>query len=153
MAHPIDSGVLTIIILVIVFSAGTIIPTTVTWLQQRTKMKAIEMLRIYAERGVEPPASVLDAVNRINWPFPPGTQQPPPPRPMREQSRAEHLMHLAGNIGLGIGSALVIWWLATEPQPRLEWLLITAIFTGIFFFASAAARLVGALTAHDDGKR
>src|SRR5215469_4272338 len=105
MAHPDSGGVLTIAILLIVFTAGTIIPITVTWLQQRTKMRAIEMLKVYAERGEEPPASVLDAVNRINWPFPPNAPNaPPPPKPLREQPRREHLMHLAGNVGLAVGS-------------------------------------------------
>ena len=154
MPHPENPGAfITISVLLIVFTAGTIIPIAVTWLQQRTKMRAIEMLKIYAQRGEEPPASVLDAVNRINWPFPTGATPPPAPKPLRDQPRREHLMHLAGNVGLAIGSALVIWWLATDPHPRLEWLMITAIFTAIFFSASAAARLVGALTAHDDGKR
>jgi hypothetical protein len=152
MTHA-DSGVfLPIAILTIVFTAGTIIPISVTWLQQRTKMRAIEVLRIYAERGEEPPASVLDAVNRLNWPFPTGAAAPPPPKPLREQPRREHLMHLAGNVGLATGSGLVIWWLRSEPNPRLEWLLITAIFTGIFFAASGAARLVAALTAPGDGR-
>jgi hypothetical protein len=151
MTPPNPEVFLPIAILTIIFGAGTIIPITVTWLQQRTKMRAIEVLKTYAERGEEPPASVLEAVNRLNLPFP-ANAPPPAPVPLREQPRREHLMHLAGNVGLAVGSVLVIWWLTSWPQPRLEWLLITAIFTGIFFAASAAARLVGALTA-SDGKR
>jgi hypothetical protein len=142
---------LPIAILLIVFTAGTIIPIGITWLQQRTKTKAIEVLKIYAEKGQEPPASVLEAVNRINWPFPPGAA-PPAPRPWSEMSRSEHLSHLAGSWGLAVGSGLVIWWLTSSPQPRLEWLLITAIFTAVFFTAAGAARLVAALAAKD-GKR
>jgi hypothetical protein len=141
---------LPIAILLIVFTAGTIIPVSITWLQQRTKTKAIDVLKIYAERGQEPPASVLEAVDRINWPFP--QNAPPPPKPMRDQSRSEHLSHLAASWTLAAGSGLVIWWLAHDPHPRLEWLLITAIFTAIFFTAAGAARLVAALAA-DDGKR
>ena len=150
MAHPDSGGVLTIAILLIVFTAGTIIPITVTWLQQRTKMRAIEMLKVYAERGEEPPASVLDAVNRINWPFPPSAS---PPKPMREQSRGEHLSHLAGSWCIAAGSAAVLWWRLSDPNPRFEWLMITAIFTTIFFTAAGAARLVAALTAPGDGRR
>jgi hypothetical protein len=142
---------LPIAILLIVFTAGTIIPIGVTWLQQRTKIRSIEVLKIYAEKGHEPPASVLEAVNRISWPFP--TNTPPPPKPMRDQSRGEHLSHLAGSWSLAIGSGFVIWWLAHDPQPRLEWLFITAIFTAIFFTAAGAARLVAALTTPADGKR
>jgi hypothetical protein len=141
---------LPIAILTIVFGAGTIIPVSVTWLQQRTKIKAIDVLKMYAEKGHEPPASVLEAINRINWPFPQNAA--PPPKPMREQSRGEHLSHVAGSVCLAGGSAVVIWWLASSPQPKLEWLLITAIFTTIFFTAAGAARLVAALTA-GDGKQ
>lgn len=142
---------LPIAVLVIVFTAGTIIPIGITWLQNRTKMRAIEVLKIYAEKGQEPPASVLDTVNRINWPFP--SNGAAPPRPMREQSRAEHLTHVAGSVCLAGGSAIVLWWQASElhgGQPG--WLMITAIFTTIFFTGAAAARLVAALTA-GDGKR
>ena len=150
MVHPETDVFLPIAVLLIVFTAGTIIPITITWLQQRTKTKAIEILKIYAERGQEPPASVLETVNRLNWPFPPNAA--PPPKPMRDQSRGEHLSHVAGSVCLAGGSAIVLWWLASDPHPRLEWLMITAIFTTIFFSASAAARLVAALTA-GDGKR
>ena len=151
MAHPDNPGaILTISVLVLVFTAGTIIPITITWLQQRTKTKAIDMLRVYAEKGQEPPASVLETINRLNWPFP--SNAPPPPKPMRDQSRAEHLTHVAGSVCIAGGSAAVLWWLLTWPQPRLEWLLITAIFTTIFFTGSAAARLVAAMAA-GDGKR
>jgi hypothetical protein len=142
---------LPIAILLIVFTAGTIIPVSITWLQQRTKIRSIEVLKIYAEKGHEPPASVLEAVNKISWPFP--TNAPPPPRPMRDQSRGEHLSHLAGSWSLAIGSGLVLWWQAHDPHPQLEWLFITAIFTTIFFTAAGAARLVAALTTPADGKR
>jgi hypothetical protein len=141
---------LPIAVLLIVFTAGTTIPIAITWLQQRTKVRAIEVLKIYAEKGQEPPASVLETVNRINWPFPPGA---PPPKPLREQSRSEHLTHVAGSVCLAGGSAIVLWWLASDPHPRLEWLMITAIFTTIFFTGAAAARLVAALTTPADGRR
>jgi hypothetical protein len=150
MAHPETDVFLPITILLIVFTAGTIIPICITWLQNRTKMRAIEVLKIYAEKGQEPPASVLDTVNRINWPFP--HNGAPPPKPMRDQSRAEHLSHVAGSVCLAGGSALVLWWQMTNPQERLEWVMITAIFTTIFFTGAAAARLVAALAA-GDGKR
>ena len=141
---------LPIAVLMIVFTAGTIIPIGITWLQSRTKMRAIEVLKTYAEKGQEPPASVLDAVNRMNSPFPQGAQ--PAPKPMREQSRGEHLMHVAGSVGLALGAGAVIWWRAPLEHEHPGWLLITAVFVAIFFTAAAAARLVGAITA-DDGKR
>jgi hypothetical protein len=151
MFHPSEEVFLPIAILSIIFTAGTIIPLGITWLQQRAKMKAFEVLRVYAEKGQEPPASVLDTVNRINWPFP--GNGAPPPKPMREQSRGEHLSHFAGSVCIAVGSGAVLWWRLSDPNPRFEWLMITAIFTTIFFTASGAARLVAALTTPADGKR
>jgi hypothetical protein len=150
MFHPESEVFLPIAVLVIVFTAGTIIPIAITWLQTRAKIQAIEVLRIYAEKGQDPPASVLETVNRINWPFPPNGAAPP--KPMRDQSRGEHLTHVAGSVVLAAGSGLVLWWQLSQTQGRLEWLMITALFVTIFFSASAAARLVAALTA-GDGKR
>jgi hypothetical protein len=151
MFHLSEDVILPIAILTIVFTAGTIIPLGITWMQQRTKTKAIEVLKTYAERGQDPPASVLDAVNRINWPFPPNTA--PPPKPMSQQSRAEHLSHFAGSVGLAGGAGVVLWWLGTNPNPKFEWLFITAIFVAIFFTASGLARLVAALASPVDGGR
>jgi hypothetical protein len=150
MFHPSEEVFLPIAILTIIFTAGTIIPIGITWLQQRTKTRAIEVLKSYAERGQDPPATVLEAVSRINSPFPPGA---PPPKPMREQSRGEHLSHVAGSVGLAGGAGIVIWWLGRAQDPRLEWLFIAAILAAIFFTASGMARLVAALTMPSDGKR
>jgi hypothetical protein len=151
MSQPSTDVFLPIAVLSIIFTAGTIIPVGITWLQQRTKTRAIEVLKIYAERGQDPPANVLDAVNRINWPFP--ANGAPPPKPMRDQSRSEHLSHFAGSVGLAGGAGVVLWWLGQTQQPRFEWLFITAIFVAIFFTASGLARLVAALTTPADGKR
>jgi hypothetical protein len=151
MFHPSEQVFMPIAILTIIFTAGTIIPLGITWMQQRTKMRAIEVLKSYAEKGQEPPASVLDAINRINWPFPQSAS--PPPKPMRDQSRGEHLSHFAGSAGLAGGAGVVIWWLGTNPNPRFEWLFITAIFVAIFFTSAGLARLVAALTTPGDGQR
>lgn len=149
MAHPDPEIIKTIAILVIVFTAGTIIPVTIVWVQNRTKMKAMELLKAYAEKGQEPPASVLDTVNRINWPFPPGSGPPTAQRP----TRADHLAHLAGSVVCAIGSACVVWWRAPEQQAgHVGPLMLTAVVATIFFAGSAAARLVGALTTRDGAR-
>jgi hypothetical protein len=141
--HNPDSGMLlTIAIIVTVFTFGAVIAISVTWLQNRPKMKAIEVLKAYAERGEEPPAGVAEAVAKINWPF------PAPPAP-HVATRGEHLQHVAGSLGLALGALAVIWWQAPTQHDHPGWLLITAVFVAIFFTASAAARIVAALTTRD----
>jgi hypothetical protein len=137
---------LPIVVLLIIFTAGTIIPISITLIQNRTKMKAIEMLKAYAEKGQEPPPGMLDAVNRLNWPVPPG----PPPTPWGKQSRGEHLSHVAGGIPLILGGAAVIWWRAPYQQgDHVGPLMVAAVIATIFFTGSTAARLVAAIYASD----
>ena len=140
-----EDTLLPIVILTIVFTTGIIISLGVTWLQNRPKMRMIDVLRAYAEKGEEPPTAVVEALSKINWPFPP----PPPSRP---PTRSDHLAHMAGSIGLAIGAGLVILWRWPLEYQHPGWILITAIFVAIFFAAAAAARLAWALT-FDDGRR
>lgn len=44
-----------VIVLVLVFSTGAVISIGIVGLQLRAKLKAIEVLKVYAERGEEPP--------------------------------------------------------------------------------------------------
>ena len=109
------------------------------WMPFQAKLKAIEVLKSYAERGQEPPASVLDAINQIGRP-------PPPPQPHRP-TRSEHLTHVAGSTVLSLGAAGVVWWRAHQADPGA--LMVWAIVVAIFFAGAAAARLVGAITTRD----
>lgn len=139
------SAQVTGVVLAIVFVSGIIITLGVTWLQQRSKIKAIEVLKTYAERGEEPPAAVMDAVTRINWP--PGM---PAPQPPRRPTRGEHLSHVAASTVLALGGAGVAWWRATAGRGAPEPLLVIAIIVAVFFAGAAAARLVAALTTGDE---
>ena len=146
MTHPDPGGgILTVAVLSLVFTAGTIIAVSVTWLQNRPKMRMIDVLKAYAEKGEEPPPAVLEAMNRISWPFP----HPPAPR---RPTRSDHLAHMAGSIGLALGAGAVILWRWPLEYQHPGWLLITAVFVAIFFTAAAAARLAWALTADDGGR-
>ena len=50
MTHPDPGGgSMTIAVLLIVFTAGAIIPISITWIQSRARMKAIEVLKAYAD--------------------------------------------------------------------------------------------------------
>ena len=121
----------------LLFTAAIVIFTL--WMPFKAKLKAIDVLKVYAERGQEPPASVVDAVNQIGRP-------PPPPAP-RVQSRAEHLTHVAASVVLSIGAGGVAWWRAHQPVPG--GLMVWALIVAIFFAAAAAARLVAAISTRD----
>ena len=119
-----------------------------TWVEHRSRSQALDVLRVYAEKGQEPPASVtsaLAAVASIGAPAFGGA--PPPagafrPRPTRET----HLAHLAGSLVCGLGAAWIAWWRMPDvgnPGPLVIWAVVFAIF----FAGSVAARLVGVFTA------
>jgi len=109
------------------------------WMHHKTRLRALDVLKSYADRGEEPPASVLDTVNQFAK-----TPGPPPPR---VPTRAEHLSHFAASVVLAIGAGCVIWWRAQLPDPGP--LMIVGIIVAIFFAGSPAARLVAAVTTRD----
>jgi biotin transporter BioY len=139
-----NSGEFSLLVLAMVFGVGIIIPIGIVWLQNRTKMKALEILKAYAEKGEEPPASVLDAVHKVNWP--PGVAAPPP---FRRPTRGDHLSHVAGSVVLGSGAAAIAWWRLQLGD--MGAFLIVSMIAAVFFAGAAAARLVAALTTRDDG--
>jgi hypothetical protein len=135
----------TAMVLLIVFGSGIIITLGIVGMQLRARLKAIEVLKTYAERGQDPPAGLVEAIHQIGKPPPPAV--PPAPRAV---PRAEHLAHFAGSIVLALGAAGVAWWRNAERLPgRAEGLMVFAIIVAIFFAGSAAARLVGVLTTRD----
>ena len=143
----VDQGTqVTTIVLLIVFGSGIIITLGIVGMQLLARLKAIEVLRSYAEKGQQPPPGLAEAVHQIGKPPPPPT--PPPPRPVY---RAEHLAHFAGSIVLAIGAGGVAWWRAGARPAHAppEGLMVFAIIVAIFFAASAAARLVGVFTARN----
>jgi hypothetical protein len=126
----------------LLFTAAIVIVTL--WMPHQAKLKAIDVLKAYAEKGEEPPASVLEAVERMN-------RLPAPPR----QTRADHLAHLAGSLVLAIGLGVAAWWLASGeggPAPLGHWGPLAMVLSGlgaIFFAGSAAARLMAAIVNRD----
>ena len=138
-----SAQVVAIVVPCAILLTGAIV-ITVLWMPFKARISAIEVLKAYAEKGEEPPASVLEAVERINRP-------PPPPR----ATRGEHLTHMAASVVLAVGLAGVAWWLAPmngNPGPLGGWgplSTIVALLGAVFFAGSAAARLVAALAAGD----
>lgn len=127
----------TIALLIVVFATGAVITVSILWLVFRGRMRALDVLRAYAERGEEPPASVIDAV-----------QGQPRPAPAKPQTRGGHLAHAAGSAIFAVGLAGLAWWRISAFGETGGGVGV-ALLAALFFAASVAARLVGAYYAPD----
>jgi hypothetical protein len=124
--------------LIVIFGSAVVIVWSIAWLEFRKRTKALDVLRVYAERGEEPPASVVQALALVSG-YP-----PPAPRP-KLPTRANHMAHLAGSIVALLGFAGIAWWrMPAEGEPGA--FVIFAVMAAIFFAMATAARLVSVFT-------
>ena len=129
-----------IVALSMVFGTGVIIAVSIAWFQHQSRVKALDVLRVYAERNEEPPASVIQALAGLGSYAP---QSRPAP-----WTRGRHLAHLAANVVFVLGAIGIVRWKAPNPS-NPGGLVIFAIFAGLFFAAAAAAQLVYAVHARE----
>jgi len=117
-----------------------------TWVEYRSRSQALDVLRVYAEKGQEPPASVTSAVGAVvsaGTPF--INAAPAPVGAGSKPTRENHLAHVAGSVVCGLGAAGIAWWrMPDDGEPGA--LVIWAVIFAIFFAGSVAARLVGVFT-------
>lgn len=116
-----------------------------TWVEYRSRSKALDVLRVYAEKGQEPPASVMAALAVAAAATAPAAHASAPPGMFPRPTRENHMAHLAGSLVCGLGAAGIAWWRWPEdgePGPLVIWAVVIAIF----FAGSVAARLVGVFT-------
>lgn len=120
--------------------AVVVISFTMAWLGGRAahqqKMKALEILRIYAERGVEPPASVagpilnamdVEAHEERKW------KSRKPDNPAAPDALPF--------VFIGLGGLAVAWWRGSQGgQP--EWVFYGAIMVAVFFGGGGIAGLI-----------
>jgi len=130
-------------VLGLVFSAGAVITISILWLVFRGRMKALEVLRAYAERGEEPPASVIEALASVS-----GRTHPAAAVPAQPPTRGGHLAHAATNAVLAAGLAGLAWWRISAFGDTSAGVGI-ALLAAVFFTAGLAARLVRAYYATD----
>jgi membrane-associated phospholipid phosphatase len=122
-------------ILGIVFGTAIIIPVSLFWFDHRARIRSLDVLRVYAERGEEPPPSVVEALTPgPSWARKAETRPP---------TRAHHLSHAAGSTVLAAGLAGFTWW-RFSMSGEADRLVVAGILFGLFFAAGAAGRLVGA---------
>jgi hypothetical protein len=128
---------------VLVFGTGVAIAVGIAWFDHRTRTKAIDVLRVYAERGEEPPSSVLQSLMWVSG-FP---KAPPPPddkdRLGRPRTRGSFLAHAAADAVFAAGFSGFSWWRYADLGEASTGVMVS-IFVGLYFAASMTARLVGA---------
>ena len=137
-----DSDLIKITALCLVFGTGITIPVSIAWLEHRTRKRGLDTLRIYADRGEEPPASVIEAVTKVTnvWGNQPHSwSNPAHPRP--PQTRGNHLAHAAASTVIAAGLAGLVWWRVSAYDERGAWIVIGSL-VALFFAGSVAARLV-----------
>ena len=130
----------TFVVLSVVFGTGVIIAVSIAWFQHQTRVRALDVLRVYAERGEEPPETILRALTGLGSYAPPKSAAP--------WTRGRHLAHLAANTVFVLGAVGIVWWKAPDPA-NPGGLVVFAILAGLFFTAAAAAQLVYALHARE----
>jgi len=145
-----DKEIFKLLTMFVLFGLCFSIPVMIFWFDHRTRTKALDVLRVYAERGEEPPASVLESVTKVSrW----GDYTPRPlPGERRPTTRGRHLAHAAGNVVLAAGLSWLAWWLFSLSGKTSAGIIV-AILAALFFAAGLAARLVGAYYASSDCPR
>ena len=127
-----------VFVLLLVFGTAITIPVSISWFDHRTRTRALDVLRVYAERGEEPPASVVQALTGLS-----GWASKPKPGERRPATRGRHLAHAAGNTVLAAGLGALAWWRLSATGEASTGIIV-AMLAALFFAAGLAARLVGA---------
>jgi hypothetical protein len=115
------------------------------WFEHRTRTRALDVLRIYAERGEEPPSSVLQALasaSASGWARKDDTADNRD-RIGRPRTRGGFLAHAAANTVFAVGFFGFAWWRYADLGEASTGVMVS-IFLGLFNAASVAAQLVGA---------
>ena len=127
----------------LIFGTGIAIALGIAWFDHRTRARALDVLRVYAERGEEPPSSVIQALASVSG-FP---KAPPPPdnidRIGRPRTRGGFLAHAAADAVFTVGFFGFAWWRYGDLGEASTGVMVS-VFVGLYFAASTTARLVGA---------
>jgi hypothetical protein len=100
----------------------------------RSKMKALEILRLYAERGIEPPAVLSDHLVQAH---------PQQHRWKHPSGRAHHLGSFVFSFFMGGAAAgLAWWWQEAAKEPR--WVFYASVIAAAAFAMGGLAHLIAA---------
>ncbi len=116
------------------FLAFAVFPLSMVWAIHRHKMKALEILRSYAEKGTEPPAAVTELL--LRHAADPGQKWKSTPRGSLLNTFGIHLWIACIWAGLA-------WWRIEAGPPR--WTVYVAVCATVFFALLAIGQLAAAL--------
>jgi hypothetical protein len=139
-----DKNIAAFVLLFLFCATGVTIAMLTVWFDHRTRTRALDVLRVYAERGEEPPASVTQALSRVSgWPkvLPPVDDTKD--RIGRPRTRGGFLAHAAANTVFAGGFSWFAWWRYADLGEASTGVIVS-ILVAMFFAASVAAQLVGA---------
>lgn len=113
-------------------------------LEHRRRMRALDVLKLYAEQGVEPPAAVTDRLAEQIL--------EPEKSPSLSQKRRGALMQgFMGLLYAGCANAGITWWLMDAEGPK--WAIILMTCGTAFFAIGATGMLLGALVTYARGTK
>jgi hypothetical protein len=103
----------------------------------RGNMKALEVLRAYAEKGIEPPAAVVEMLTRHMG----DSEQAKAGREMGRKAG-----EFTGLVSAACAAGGIAWWRMNEGGPT--WVVYVFGFCAVFFAARAIAFLLAAPASH-----
>jgi hypothetical protein len=139
-----DKNIAAIVLMTLFLGTGIVIAVLGSWFDHRTRTRALEVLRVYAERGQEPPASVTQALTWVSgWPRMAPDANDNRDRLGRPRTRGGFLAHAAANMVFASGFSWFAWWRYSDLGEASTGVIVS-ILVALFFAASVAAQLVGA---------
>jgi hypothetical protein len=136
--------IMNLVMVALVLGTSITIPVAISWFDHRTRMRALDVLRVYAERGEEPPQSVTQSLTWVSgWPKKAPEVPDNQDRFGRPRTRGGFLAHAAANAVFAAGFSGFAWWRYSDLGEASTGVMV-AIFVALFFAASVAAQLVGA---------
>ena len=133
-----------LVVVMLVLGTGIAIVVLISWFEHRTRTRALDVLRVYAERGEEPPASVTQALSWVSgWPKAARPADDNQDRIGRPRTRGGFLAHAAADAVFAAGFSWFAWWRYGDLGEASTGVMVS-IFVALYFAASTAARLVGA---------
>ena len=120
------------------FIALTVFPLVMILTLHRQRMKALEILRSYAEKGEEPPAAMAELLMR---------QIGEPNRKWQATPRGLLLKRFMGLVWIACIAGAIAWWRVDAGGPRLA--VYAAVTSTVFFGVIAFGLLLAALTTRE----
>lgn len=117
-------------------------------LQHRRNMKALDILKMYAEKGIDPPPAAYEALGQS---LDPAKAKAATPEGRAAGAAATNAaIHLGQFVGSVFAAGLtggIAWWAAEGRGP--EWLFYGGVIVTIACLAGAVARLVAVIATRE----